>query len=198
VCLEPSEEGQQHYAVSQLAKAGSPVHRVLEEAIQQQQQQKKARVQPPYVPCITNYITTFLRNPDVVKAIHANATPFRWSMCSPRVSYSYKDVLSSVLPLYHKLLTSHRNLKIYIYSGDVDAIVPYWGTREWISKLAMPISNEWRAWLTSDKQVGGFVQEYAGGQFTFVTVRDAGHMVPQTQPMRAFHMFNAIINNKPL
>jgi serine carboxypeptidase-like clade II len=42
-----------------------------------------------------------------------------------------------------------------------------------------------RRWL----QVGGYVQQYAGG-FTFITVRAAGHMVPSFQPERALILLN--------
>jgi hypothetical protein len=38
-------------------------------------------------------------------------------------------------------------------------------------------------------QVGGYVQQYAGG-FTFITVRAAGHMVPSFQPERALILLN--------
>lgn len=45
-------------------------------------------------------------------------------------------------------------------------------------------------------QVGGYVEEYDG--LTFSTVRNAGHMVPYTQPERAFHLFSHWIHGKEL
>jgi serine carboxypeptidase-like clade 2 len=144
-------------------------------------------------------MTSYLRREEVIRAIHAQTSPLSWSMCSSVVSYSYADVLTSVVPLYRKLLFSHPGLKIFVYSGDVDAIVPYWGSRQWIASLGMKVSKPWQVWLTpDDKQAGGFVQEYENGQFTFITVRDAGHMVPGTQPKRAFHMINHIVHGDPL
>lgn len=190
---------QEHnYAIHQLARAGSPVHKVLDNALKSRKLQGSPN-EPPYVPCLENYMTEYLTRSDVVKAIHATASPLTWTQCSSVLSYNYADVLTSVVPLYRKLLTNYPELKIYVYSGDVDAIVPYWGSRQWIASLGMTVSKPWRAWLTPDNnQAGGFIQEYANGQFTFITVRGAGHMVPGTQPKRAFHMINHIVNGDPL
>lgn len=43
------------------------------------------------------------------------------------LNYSYSDLLTSVLPVYRKLLKEYPKLKLNVFSGDVDAIVPYWG-----------------------------------------------------------------------
>jgi len=196
VCL--ASQSSTHYAVSQLAAAGSPVHRFLDEAMKQEQS-KKRDVIPPYTPCLQNYLTDYLLREDVIKAIHATACPIPWTECSNQVQYSYADVLTSVVPLYHKIMAEYPHIKMFVYSGDVDAIVPYWGSRQWISTMNLPITKPWRMWLTpDDKQAGGFVQEYSSGKLTFITVRDAGHMVPRTQPKRAYHMINFIVNGDPL
>jgi serine carboxypeptidase-like clade 2 len=103
-------------------------------------------------------------------------------------------LLTPVTDLYQDFRSS-QNLRILVYSGDVDAIVPYTGTRQWIANLQWEIVDAWRPW-TIDQQVGGYVQVFDG--LTFATVRDAGHMVPETQPKRAFHMFSHFLANKPL
>lgn len=50
----------------------------------------------------------------------------RWSDCSGRVDYSRKDLLTPVLPLYTKFF-SENNLRILVYSGDTDGVVPHTG-----------------------------------------------------------------------
>ncbi len=52
----------------------------------------------------------------------------RWSDCSGRVDYSRKDLLTPVLPLYTKFF-SQKELRILVYSGDIDGVVPHTG--EW-------------------------------------------------------------------
>lgn len=82
-----------------------------------------------------------------------------------------------------------------VYSGDVDAIVPVIGTRRWINKLDLAVEDAWRPWFVRG-QVGGYVEVYDG--LTLATVRDAGHMVPYTQPARAYHLFESFVLDKDL
>ncbi len=44
-------------------------------------------------------------------------------------------------------------------------------------------------------QVGGYRIDYAG--LSFVTVRNAGHMVPYVQPERAYHMLGDFLFGDP-
>jgi hypothetical protein len=63
----------------------------------------------------------------------------------------------------------------------------------------------WRPWLVG-KSVAGYVTDYpiaasahapASHNFTFLTVREAGHMVPQYQPARALELFRRWLQNEP-
>lgn len=44
-------------------------------------------------------------------------------------------------------------LKVWVFSGDVDGIVPVVGSRRWISSLNLPIAKPWRAWTSKTGQV---------------------------------------------
>ena len=50
----------------------------------------------------------------------------RWVQCTDKVNYSMADVSTSVLPVYQDVLLQ-QNLRILVYSGDVDAVVPHIG-----------------------------------------------------------------------
>lgn len=68
-----------------------------------------------YDPCIGDAVTKYLNNPAVQKAIHANTTlGYPWSSCSPRVNYSRKDLLTSVIPVYQNLMKVRRRSNVYI------------------------------------------------------------------------------------
>lgn len=54
-----------------------------------------------------------------------------------------------MLPVYHKLLKEAPHIKIVVYSGDVDGIVPVLGSRRWIESLKLPITHAWRPWYSS-------------------------------------------------
>ncbi|KAM0939186.1 putative carboxypeptidase D [Dioscorea sansibarensis] len=84
------------------------------------------------------------------------------------INENWKDSPSSMLPIYH-------GLRIWIFSGNADAVLPVTGTRYNVEALRLPIVIPWYAWY-DDGQVGGWTQVYEG--LTFVIVRGAGHEVP--------------------
>lgn len=75
------------------------------------------------------------------------------------------------------------------------------GTRRWILQLEnerhIQKTRTWKAWYLDD-QVAGYTEEYNKGSFKFVTVHNAGHMVPYMQPARALEVFKALIHNKTM
>jgi serine carboxypeptidase-like clade 2 len=151
----------------------------------------------PTSPCIDNWTEAYFNQPSVISAIHARLiSADRWDECSDEVDYSYKDVLTSVVPVYQqKLLNS--GLRMLVYSGDVDAIVPTTGTRTWLEQvLRVTVTKPWRSYIVN-KQVGGFVEEYEGG-LSFATVRGAGHMVPSGQAERSLYVLQQFLAGQPL
>lgn len=82
-------------------------------------------------------------------------------------------------------------LRVLVYSGDADPCVPYLGTEEWVGQLEeQGILDEqapWTPWFVSGGAApAGYITRYAAAgsktDFSFATVRLAGHMVPQFQP----------------
>lgn len=75
-----------------------------------------------------------------------------------------------------------------------------YNTQKALEDLNLVVNKEWRAWYygndPSQIQIGGYVTEY--NELTFVTVRGAGHMVPQWKPEQAYHMFQKFINGEEL
>lgn len=80
------------------------------------------------------------------------------------------------------------------FSGDADPCVPTVGTQRWIDSLGLDIVDAWRPWQAPGTMpVTGYVQTYAVNNFTFVTMRDAGHMVPRYKPRQALHLFRTYL-----
>ena len=156
------------------------------------------RNQPGYDPCIEDGVAAYLNRPDVQAALHANRTglPYPWSDCSSIVEYSRKDLLTSRLPEYQNLVAN--GIRVLVYSGDVDAIVPVTGTRLWVAQMGLREVAEWQSWVEpKTEQVGGYVVSYEK-DFTFATVRNSGHMAPYVQPVRSLHMFETFLSNGKL
>ncbi|KAJ4724619.1 Carboxypeptidase [Melia azedarach] len=130
------------------------------------------------------YVEAYLNNAAVQSALHVKHT--QWSGCR---HYNWTDSPTTVLPVIKDLMAN--GIRVWIYSGDTDAVVPITSTRYSIAALKLPIKTPWYPWYTND-EVGGYVVAYEG--LTFVTVRGAGHLVPSWQPKRALTMISSFLH----
>ncbi|CAE7770072.1 SCPL20 [Symbiodinium sp. KB8] len=65
--------------------------------------------------------------------------------------------------------------------------------------MGFEVSEPWRAWEV-DEQVAGYVTSYkteGEGSFQFITVKGAGHMVPEYKPVQASAMLERFLAKKP-
>ncbi|KAF7806538.1 serine carboxypeptidase 24 [Senna tora] len=148
-----------------------------------------------YDPCTEDYAEKYYNRPDVQKAMHANVTniPYKWTACSNLLLKNWKDSAVSVLPIYKELTAA--GFRIWVFSGDTDAVVPVTATRFALNHLNLTIKTRWYPWY-SGGQVGGWTEVYDG--LTFATVRGAGHEVPLLQPKRAFILFKSFLAGEEL
>jgi len=149
-----------------------------------------------YDPCLVNYAVIYYNRPDVQSALHANTThiPYSWIDCSTTLNTFWTDSEFSMFPIYKELIAA--GLKIWVYSGDVDSVVPITGTRLSINQLSLPITIPWYPWYFDNQTVGGWTEVYKG--LTLSTVRGAGHEVPTFQPERALKLFQSFILGQSL
>ncbi|KAF8400484.1 hypothetical protein HHK36_013782 [Tetracentron sinense] len=143
-----------------------------------------------YDPCILKHAAVYFNLPEVQKALHVypDPAPSKWETCSDVVNSNWKDSATSVLDIYCELIQS--GLRIWMFSGDTDTVVPVTSTRV-----------QYRRSQTSDCEtlaclVGGWTQEYSG--LTFVTVRGAGHKIPLQRPKQALTLFKAFLSGSPM
>ncbi|KAF5742528.1 serine carboxypeptidase-like 27 [Tripterygium wilfordii] len=148
-----------------------------------------------YDPCTERYSEVYFNRPDVQKALHANVTgiSYLWKTCGDIVGNYWADSPLSMLPIYQELIAA--GFKIWVFSGDTDAVVPVTATRYSIDALKLPTVTNWYPWYDNGK-VGGWSQIYKG--LTFVTVTGAGHEVPLHRPRQAFILFRSFLENKPM
>ncbi|CAK7338144.1 unnamed protein product [Dovyalis caffra] len=149
------------------------------------------RVGEKYDPCTEAHSTVYFNLPEVQKALHVSPefAPAKWETCSEMVSSNWKDSPRTVLDVYQELI--HSGLRVWVFSGDTDSIIPITSTRYSIDALKLPTVKPWHAWY-DDGQVGGWTQEYAG--LTFVSVRGAGHEVPLHKPKLALTLIKAFLS----
>ena len=142
-------------------------------------------------------IRSWLHTPEVQRALHLRAAGS---------GFDYDRSGPASITLW-PFLSQH--LRVLIYNGDADACVPYKGNEEWIDGLekagTLTQQQAWQPWFTGDKKGGrapaGYVTTYVGSDpsldFSFVTIRLAGHMVPTFQPAAALAMFERFVDGKP-
>ncbi|KAJ3693819.1 hypothetical protein LUZ60_009299 [Juncus effusus] len=149
-----------------------------------------------YDPCTEVYSTVYYNRPAVQKALHANVTrvPYSWQTCSPIVGVFWADSPRTMLPIYQELIDA--GLRIWVFSGDTDSVVPLTATRYSIDALNLTTVTSWYPWYYDGKKVGGWSQVYKG--LTFVTVRGAGHEVPLHRPRQALILFKHFLDNESM
>ncbi|KAL0885892.1 hypothetical protein Bca101_009875 [Brassica carinata] len=156
-----------------------------------------ARQTTEYDPCTESYADIYYNRPDVQRAMHANQTaiPYKWTACSDPVfnNWNWRPSDNSMLPIYKELMEA--GLRIWVYSGDTDSVIPVTATRFSLSKLSLPVKTRWYPWY-SGNQVGGRTEVYEG--LTFVTVRGAGHEVPLFKPQSALILLKYFLAGKEL
>ncbi|XP_019427446.1 PREDICTED: serine carboxypeptidase-like 40 [Lupinus angustifolius] len=145
-------------------------------------------------PCSDDYVHTYLNRGDVQEALHANVTKLKytWELCSSILLWV--DSSPTIIPLLHEFLNNR--LRVWIFSGDVDGIVPITSTKYSIKEMNLSTKTAWHPWFI-DREVGGYTQVYKG-DLTFATVRGAGHQVPISQPRRAFSLIQHFLNGTQL
>lgn len=99
----------------------------------------------------------------------------------------FEDVMQSVAPWVSELLSHY---KVLFYNGQLDIIVAYPLTRNFLKKLNFSSTEEYQnasrlVWRVDDS-VAGYVKQ--AGNLTEILVRDAGHMVPADQPKWTYEM----------
>ncbi|XP_054821877.1 serine carboxypeptidase 24-like [Prosopis cineraria] len=148
-----------------------------------------------YDPCTEDHAEKYYNRPEVQKAMHANVTniPYKWTACSKVLIENWMDSPVSVLPIYRELIAA--GLRIWVFSGDTDSVVPVTATRFSLNHLNLTVKTRWYPWY-SGGQVGGWTEVYEG--LTFATVREAGHEVPLFQPRRALTLFKSFLAGKEL
>ncbi|XP_027334977.1 serine carboxypeptidase-like 20 [Abrus precatorius] len=146
-------------------------------------------------PCTDDEIAdTWLNNEAVRKAIHTaqKSVVSSWELCTDIISFDH-DAGSMIK--YHKNLTS-KGYRALIFSGDHDMCVPFTGSQAWTRSVGYKIVDEWRPWM-SNNQVAGFTQGY-DKNLTFLTIKGAGHTVPEYKPREALDFYKRFLSGLPI
>ena len=129
----------------------------------------------------------FLNEEEVKRKLAIYDESIRWTQCF-NINYD----MSASFKFYSETMLKYPDVKVWVFSGTEDGVLPTLGTMRWINKLPFTIQTKWKQWKVGN-QVAGYVQKYQEG-LVIVTVKGAGHMVPQDQRASAYNMVTAFFN----
>jgi hypothetical protein len=111
--------------------------------------------------------------------------------------FNYKLTEPNILPFINDAISQY-NLRVLAYNGDADPSINSFATQDiYISYLISQgyQYKEWRPWtLDGVQQMGGYVTEFPN--FSYLTIRGSGHMVPEYKPPASASFMSAWISNK--
>ncbi|ETW01644.1 hypothetical protein H310_06273 [Aphanomyces invadans] len=96
-------------------------------------------------------------------------------------------------------LLEHK-IRVLIYAGDADLVCNWKGNLAWTTALSWSGAKAFNAAKEEPFVVRGVAKGtlQAAGNFAFLRVFDAGHMVPENQPEASLAMLNRFLANAPL
>ncbi|TQE06251.1 hypothetical protein C1H46_008100 [Malus baccata] len=148
--------------------------------------------------CIKDETVSYLNRSDVQEALHARVT--NWTTCSNGrvLEYDMKNLEKRMLPVLGDLVKS--GIRVLIYSGDQDSVIPLTSTQTLVNGLAKDLGLQTnvpnRVWV-QEKQVAGWTQVYSDA-LSYATIRGAGHEAPISKPERLLLLFTSFLRGKPL
>ena len=123
----------------------------------------------------------------------------QWSTCNDEVTKLFdKDELRNFDYVIPTILSS--GVPVLIYAGDLDYSCNWLGNKAWVTALEWPGKAAFNAAPDVEFSVNGRAagQERTYGNFSFVRIYDAGHMVPMDQPEVSLYMVSRFLHNKRL
>ncbi|KAL4370270.1 hypothetical protein AHAS_Ahas06G0049000 [Arachis hypogaea] len=105
-----------------------------------------------YDPCTEKYAEIYYNRSDVQKALHANTTgiPYKWTACIEVLNRNWNDTDVSVLPIYRQLMANR--IRVWVFSGDVDSVVPVTATRYALAQLKVATKIPWYPWYVKNQR----------------------------------------------
>lgn len=145
----------------------------------------------------SNELNTYIGQETLMKEIHVSnsSSMGHWKECNMHINYNYRQTRPNLPRDTYPFLNN--KIRVLIYNGDWDAVVPYTDNEWWTRNMRYPIAHDWHPWIYNGTELGGYATTYdTKYNFTFITVRGGAHMVPVTAPVKAFEMFKMFIDGK--
>jgi len=136
------------------------------------------------------WIQDYLNKPEVLEALGAEVS--NYESCNFDINRNFLLHGDWMLPFQKFVPDLLKEIPVLIYAGDADYICNWLGNKAWAEKLEWAGKDAYgkkklEPFTLDDKEVG---QMKHSGNFSFVRIYQAGHMVPYNQPEASLTMLN--------
>jgi cathepsin A (carboxypeptidase C) len=128
--------------------------------------------------CVSDGYIEYLKNPEVLKAIHVSPKSMEWESCNYYIAVTYVRNYDN---MRKQLLEINKSkLKTIIYNGEFDMVSNFVGQQRFLDSLNIPIVKESTNWLNNGI-TAGYVKYFANN-LIFTSIRNSGHFAPKDNP----------------
>ncbi len=138
----------------------------------------------------------YMALPDVAAALGVAGR--QWTECTTSVHLLLTDDWMANLEV-HIPATLAAGVRVLVYAGDKDFICNVEGNRRWVDAMQWAGAGVFATAPVTEWRVGGQAagSARAAQGLTFLSVNDAGHMVPMDRPAQALDMLGRFIAGAP-
>lgn len=140
------------------------------------------------------YISEYLNQQDVMDALGVEVGGY--DSCNMDINRNFLFQGDWMQPFHRLVPKILEEIPVLIYAGDADYICNWLGNQAWTEALEWPGQKSFNRADIDDLRLPGShsKKEYgkvkASGNFTFMRIYGAGHMVPMDQPENSLDFFN--------
>jgi cathepsin A (carboxypeptidase C) len=138
------------------------------------------------------YISDYLNEQSVMDALGVEVSSY--DSCNFDINRNFLFQGDWMQPFHRLVPGLLEEIPVLIYAGDADYICNWLGNQAWTEALEWPGKKDFNAAKIKDLKLAGAEKEYgkvkASGNFTFMQVYQAGHMVPMDQPENSLDFLN--------
>ncbi|KAK4179676.1 Alpha/Beta hydrolase protein [Triangularia setosa] len=138
------------------------------------------------------WISDYLNQKDVMDALGVEVSGYE--SCNFDINRNFLFQGDWMQPFHRLVPNILKEIPVLIYAGDADYICNWLGNQAWTEALEWPGKKNFNKASIKDLKLVGAEKEYgkvkASGNFTFMQVYQAGHMVPMDQPENSLDFLN--------
>jgi len=144
------------------------------------------------------WISEYLNKQSVMDALGAEVSSY--DSCNFDINRNFLFQGDWMQPFHRLVPKILEQIPVLIYAGDADFICNWLGNQAWTEGLEWPGKKDFNRADVEDLKLGGadaaaskskgYGKVKASGNFTFMQIYGAGHMVPMDQPENSLDFFN--------